>query len=185
MLMNSLLAAAQENNFDTVQLEVITKNSRARSLYDSLGFEPVRTLHVAEGYGNFRSDDYRFQEVKSESIFKFHTNFHKKPLPWQRERVSLESIADRLIGMVALDDNGVQAYALGVFRLDVIRFVDIAYAPQQPTALKALIGEIHRQNPIAAGSIINIGGDDPAWAVLSELGYNPYLSQHEMLLKLT
>ncbi|MEM6282049.1 MAG: GNAT family N-acetyltransferase [Chloroflexota bacterium] len=183
-LMHGLLAAAREIALETVQLEVIMKNTRARSLYDSLGFEAVRTLHVAEGYARFPSEDYRFQEVRAENVFKFFDAFHTTPLPWQRERVSIESLANKITGMVALNDDGVQAFALGIFRLDVIRYVDLAHAPGQREALKALVGEIHRQNPVAGGSIINIGEDDPAWSVLLDLGYQPYLSQHEMMLKL-
>lgn len=185
-IMRALLDEARANGIKQVQLEVIRQNVGARALYHKLGFQQVRMLHVAEGIAHPGTDDspYKFQQVQPQGVLRFYDDFHTALNPWQRERPALASMADRLSAMVALADDRVAAYAMGVFRMDVIRFVDLAHAPGQASVLHALVGELHRQHPVASGSIINIGDDDPAWAVLKNMGYTPYLSQFEMTLPL-
>lgn len=185
-IMRALLDAARSNGIRQVSLEVIRQNTGARALYDKLGFRQVRMLHIAEGFPGNMPDEgaYKFQQVRPADALRFYDTFHTVPNPWQRERVALAQMTDRLSAMVALAADRVAAYAMGVFRMEVIRFVDLAHAPGQAGALRALVGELHRQHAVAAGSIINIGDDDPAWAVLSGMGYLPLLSQYEMTLDL-
>lgn len=183
-VMEALLGAGRDGGAQHVQLEVIRQNTAARALYDSLGFRQARVLHVAEGFARARVPGYKFQQVSVTDALRFFERFRAAPNPWQRERVALERLAPNLSAWVAIEQDTIQAYALGVFRVDVIRYVDVACAPGQGRALRALVGELHRQNPLAAGSIINIAEDDPAWAVLFTLGYKPYLSQFEMTLAL-
>lgn len=185
-LMHSLLDAARTLNLKTVQLEVITQNTAAHKLYLSLGFTEKRLLHIMEGRTDHKpdSDTYRFQKVAGVDVLPFYPRFHPVPNPWQRDYPLLQKIAPNLSAFITVDNSGVLAYALGVFQAATIRYVDLAHAPGQAAALKALVAYLHQQYPLANGSIINVGEDDPAWAVLAAMSYTSVLSQHEMTLKL-
>lgn len=184
-IMGALLDEARQRGIEQVQLEVIRQNTRARALYDSLGFQQVRVLHLAEGFTRAKPDpSFKFQRVAGQEALRFYDAFHQQPNPWQRERIAVERLAVTLHAMVAIRHDTVSAYVIGVFQPEVIRFVDIACAPGEEAALQALVCELHRQYPLAAGSIINIADDVPAWTVLAALRYRPYISQYEMVLTL-
>jgi GNAT superfamily N-acetyltransferase len=188
-IMERILANARTTPIQTVQLEVITLNTAARTLYDALGFEEQRVLHVAEGHpptGELspREQEYDIVEMSVREALSYFRAYHRTPVPWQREIPAIQDMAPHLTAYAAMDGNLVAAYVIGVFRPEVIRFVDLAHAPRMATGLRALLRTLHNRYPTASGSIINIGEDDPAWAVLFVLGYRPELSQHEMVLRL-
>ncbi len=183
-LMEALLNAAREKGVQHVQLEVIRQNAGALALYESLGFGKRRVLHVVEGQPLPERGRVKLQAVTVDAALQFYDAFHPVSNPWQRERVTIERLGPRLTARVALEVDTVVAYAIGVFRVDVMRFVDLGCAPGADDVLRALVLELHRQNPLTAGSIINLPEDAPAWPVLANLGYMPYLSQYEMTLAL-
>lgn len=186
-MMDWLLARARERRLAQVQLEVITQNTAAYELYRSLNFEMQRVLYVAEGrpYTTVAADTrFTYQSAPVDEVIGYYTAFHPVRNPWQRELGAIQVLASGLQGIVAHENGVVAAYALGVFRHDVIRFVDLAHTPGKASALRGLVMDLHQQFPAATGGIINVGENDPAWAVLFVSGYQPYLSQYEMVLRL-
>jgi ribosomal protein S18 acetylase RimI-like enzyme len=186
-IMDYVMARATADGIKRVRLEVITANERARALYDSLGFQQLRLLHIAEGrsQGITPSDAFTYKGVSAKTVLAYNPLFHIHELPWQRSPRALAAIAVRLQGYVAVQNDEVLAYALGVFQTHGIRLVDLAQHPtakQGASALRGLLAHLHGQFPLAQGSIINIAENDPAWAVLYVLGYQPYMSQHEMAI---
>lgn len=184
-IMDDVLARARADGIQRLRLEVITANERARALYDSLNFQPVRLLHIAEGRSQVKnvSDAFVYRGAAAREVLTYNPTFHVRELPWQRSLQALRAMAVQLQGYVALYEGEVLAYALGVFQVHGIRLVDLAHNPQArqgASALRGLLGYLHQRYPQAQGSIINIAENDPAWAVLYVLGYQPYLSQHEM-----
>ncbi len=184
-IMHILLDAAHQHHVDRVQLEVIQQNTPAIRLYDSLGFQRQRALHVAEGLIKPPAGQHTTQHIPPDELLQYYDRFHTVPNPWQRQKTTLLRMLQLLTGVAALSDKGdVIAYALGVFGGDIVRFVDLASLPGRNDALRSLVSTLHHRHPAAIGSIINITADDPAWAVLSGLGYHTTLSQHEMTLTL-
>ncbi len=183
-LMDALIASARSNGVQQLQLEVIQQNKGALALYETLGFKRRRVLHVAEGKPTPRRTPVKLQAVPVEAALKFFDAFHPVTNPWQRERIAIERLSPRLTAVVAIEVDTVVAYAIGVFRVDVVRFVDLGCKPDAVDVLRSLVLELHRQHPLTPGSIINLPEDDPAWNILAALGYMPYLSQYEMILPL-
>lgn len=187
-LMQALLANARQIGVQEVMLECITQNAAAYALYNQLGFETLRRLHVAEGRPTLEGAPagYAVHMLAFDEVLPYYDSFHSKPNPWQRSQPALSFIAPYLSCYVALNSAGaVRAYVMGIFLQDAIRLVDLAHAPGDPAALRAILHMLHTRTPDALGSIINIAEDDPAWAVLFLLGYKPFLSQYEMRLRLT
>lgn len=184
-IMESLLESAQQSGIQDVQLEVIDKNDRAYALYRSLGFKDHRTLHVAEGRNHHWPEiNVTIKPVSVESALAYYDAFHPVSNPWQRELAVLRALQVVLRAFAATENGRIVAYALGVFRDDAVRYVDLAGDDHSKGAIHALVQYLHRQHPYAIGSIINIAAEDRAWAVLSNAGYQSVLKQTEMRLKL-
>ncbi|MEO0562470.1 MAG: GNAT family N-acetyltransferase [Chloroflexota bacterium] len=188
-IMVYVIDRAREAGIAHVQLEVITANRRAHALYDSLGFEPSRLLHVAEGIPNTRlvPRGYSYQRMEVANALPYQNEFHTTELPWQRSQKAVRAMASQLEAFGAYRDGELLAYTIGVFRMGVIRYVDLAHSQQHGEgheALRGLVLYLHSRFPAVQGGIINIPEKDPAWSVLSVLGYTPHLSQMEMTLAL-
>lgn len=184
-IMNQLISNARKLNVKQIQLEVIAENTIARNLYKDLGFKAGRMLYVAEGHPRTSlTEEFTYQITTVDEALSFYDAFHPIPNPWQREREALNFMAPHLQAYVTLDADKVVAYVLGVFRPDVIRFVDLAHTQKAGNALRGLVLYLHNRFPLTGGGIINISEDDPAWPVLFVMGYKPYLKQYEMTLQL-
>jgi ribosomal protein S18 acetylase RimI-like enzyme len=194
-IMDYVLDTARKDGIKRVELEVITLNAKAKALYDSLNFQQVRLLHVAEGRPYIPDPpDTMIRETPVLDALAYHDSFHPRPVPWQRSLKAMRAMASQLDAYVVLRGHEVLAYGVGVFRSDAIRFVDLGHAPNDERiqgvgvspaeALNGLVKTLHHRYPSAIGSIINISETDPAWSILAALDYKPHLSQYEMALEL-
>ena len=87
-------------------------------------------------------------------------------------------------GWAAWRDGVMVAYVLGLSRPTAINLLDVAFAPGEKHALAALIETIHTEQPEAPAQFVNLAAEDPAWPVLSKLGYMETMAQSEMWLTL-
>lgn len=163
-LMCALHEEARRRGVERVWLEVIVENSGARTLYEKLGYEPVQdvevwTLPAADG-------GHAAREVPPGEAKARLPERHE---PWQRADGTL-SHYDDLRGLVTED---------GAMLFCVRSSAQLQqYAGEPEPLLRALrtFGDVY---------VLNLPADDPASAVLHELGGSVVLRQHEMLLQLS
>lgn len=179
-IMLALLEAVRNRGVSTVYLEVIQGNTKAYHLYLHLGFKVIRQLLIIEGQKIAPlANQLNVRAVPAAEALHYFA-LHAAPNPWQRDRPSLHYYADSMDGRVVRRDNHIVGYAVGWFRQDRIRWMDIV--GQDETILRALIATVHQDAPDASAGMINLPADDPAWAVFESFGYKTTMIQFEMQL---
>ena len=161
-LMRALHDEAREHGVRRVWLEVIVENSGAFALYEKLGYEPVQDVEVwtlpgAEG-------EHAGREVP---VAEAKARLPERHEPWQRADGTLGNYDD-VRGLVT--DSGAMLFCVrSSAQLQ-------RYAGDPEPLLQALrtFGDVY---------ILNLPADDPAAAVLRELGGSVTVRQHEMLLE--
>jgi GNAT superfamily N-acetyltransferase len=163
-LMRALDEEARGRGVERVWLEVIVENTGARTLYEKLGYGQMQdvevwTLPASEG-------DHAGREVPAAEAKAQLPERHE---PWQRADGTL-SHYDDLRGLVT-DDGAMLFCVRSSAQLQ-------RYAGEPEPLLGALrtFGDVY---------VLNLPADDPAAAVLDELGGSVVLRQHEMLLELS
>lgn len=180
-VMAHLLATAGQQQFDTVQLEVIERNTPAYKLYESLGFEVARRLLIVHCHisPEFEDESIVVRPVKLDEALDYYHQFHTSMNPWQRELDSLRHVTD-LDAWVAWQDETPLGYVVGKITDPMIHIADIA--GESEDALWALIAHIFAQAPAEIpASMVNIGEDDPAWPILNDMGFEESFAQLEMV----
>jgi GNAT superfamily N-acetyltransferase len=161
-LMRALHDEARERGLRRVWLEVIVENSGAFALYEKLGYELVQDVEVwtlpgAEG-------GHTGREVPAAEAKARLPERHE---PWQRADGTLANYDD-VRGLIT--DTGAMLFCVrSSAQLQ-------QYAGDPDLLLQALrtFGDVY---------ILNLPADDPAAAVLRELGGSVRVRQHEMLLE--
>jgi ribosomal protein S18 acetylase RimI-like enzyme len=162
-LMRGLHEQARQRGVRRVWLEVIVENTGALALYEKLGYELVQdvevwTLPAAEG-------EHAAHEVPAAEAKAQLPERHE---PWQRADGTL-SHYDDVRGLVT--DGGAMLFCVrSTAQLQ-------QYAGEPEPLLQAL-------RTFGDGYVLNLPADDPAAAVLRELGGSVVVRQHEMLLEL-
>jgi len=162
-LMLALHEQARERGVRRIWLEVIVGNIGAVALYEKLGYEYVQdvevwTLPAAEG--ELEAREVPPQEAKA--------RIPERHEPWQRADGTLANYDD-VRGLVT--DSGAMLFCVrSTAQLQ-------QYAGEPEPLLRAL-------RTFKDVSVLNLPADDPAAAVLRELGGTVTVRQHEMLLEL-
>lgn len=183
-LMLEVMEAARQNGIRDLQLEVITNNERAYNLYLSLGFTVTRRLLIVERQPAPMSSggSLPVSVVTLDEALRHYDAFHTAENPWQRQLVSLQ--ANPGYEARAARRERLAAYATGIFNERYIALTDLAAEAGDAEALRSLVMALHHEQPEAKGRLVNLAEDDPAWAVLSSLGYAETMAQWEMSLQL-
>lgn len=183
ILMQEIIAIAQDDGLESIQLEVIEGNVPAYSLYLNLGFRTLRKLLIVE------QDEVPplvegiiVRSTSAAYALRFHDQFHARPTPWQRHLSALRTLAIHMDGWTATREGQVLAYAVAWPSESQLRFMDMAFLPGETEAMKAVVAAAQQEQPIAR--FVNLAEDDPVWSVLSELGYRHSMSQLQMELSL-
>ena len=161
--MRAVHEEARTRGVQRVWLEVIVENTGAFALYEKLGYELVQdvevwTLPAAEGEHAGR--EVPVSEVKAQ--------LPERREPWQRADGTL-SHYDDVRGLVT--ESGAMLFCVrSSAQLQ-------QYTGEPEPLLRALrtFGDVY---------VLNLPADDPAAAVLRELGGSVTVRQHEMLLEL-
>ena len=163
-LMRAAHEEARSRGVERVWLEVIVENTGAFALYEKLGYELVQdvevwTLPAAEG-------EHAGREVPRAEAKAQLPERHE---PWQRADGTLAHYDD-VRGLVTDTRRDALLRALVSAQLQ-------QYAGEPEPLLRALrtFGDVY---------VLNLPADDPAAAVLRELGGSVSVRQHEMLLEL-
>lgn len=183
-LMQHLLKSAQEAQVETVQLEVLTENTPAISLYHSFGFETKRDLSVVRCQANelrclAKMQQLEVTHLKSRELLPILKSASTCNKPWQRQ--GEPSIRAR--GLVAYRGTGqVQGGCLYHGDQRTVGILDL-FASEPMVTRHLLIGLADR-HPKAEITYINIASDDPQLTMFKQSGFTEVLSQHEMVLTL-
>lgn len=162
-LMRAVHEEARSLGVERVWLEVFDTNVGARTLYEKLGYEPVQDVEVwtlpgAEG-------EHMGREVPAAEAKAQLPERHE---PWQRADGTLAHYDD-VRGL--LTNSGAMLFCVrSTAQLQ-------QYAGEPEPLLRALrtFGDVY---------VLNLPAEDPAAAVLRELGGCVVVRQHEMLLRL-
>jgi GNAT superfamily N-acetyltransferase len=162
-LMRAVHEEARSRRVERVWLEVIVENTGALTLYEKLGYELVQdvevwTLPAAEG-------EHAGRVV---SVSEVKAQLPERHEPWQRADGTLSHY----------DDVRGFATETGAMLFCVRSSVQLQqYTGEPAPLLRALrtFGDLY---------VLNLPADDPAAAVLRELGGLVTVRQHEMLLEL-
>ena len=161
--MRALHEEARQHGVERVWLEVIVENTAARTLYEKLGYEPCRTSRS----GRCRQPRATTWDARS-PLPRRRLALPERHEPWQRADGTL-SHYDDVRGLVT-DDGAMLFCVRSSAQLQ-------QYTGEPEPLLRALrtFGDVY---------VLNLPADDPAAAVLRELGGSVVLRQHEMLLDL-
>jgi hypothetical protein len=169
-----------------VDLEVITQNVPAYTLYQDMGFQKLRTLGILDRAAH-PVDVPAGYSVKADaprSALDYFEKWHDVPNPWQRSKTAIEYlIPNAMEGRYVYRDEQLLGYALGWFNKERVQFMDIAIDPSDPQRREtahALIATILNEKPRASSGMINVGEDDMILQVLQDLGFRQSMRQYEM-----
>lgn len=200
-LMEAVHAAARERGIIQIQLEVLTPNENAKRLYEKLGYQVTRRLLIVEAPAPASEDDGAdanpvsvsggvtrrvaptYHNITCTDALAHYDAFHPIANPWQRESASLRHLPDDTPAFMVTVNGAAAAYAIIRVTAQALQFVDLACAPGQADALRALVAHVWRQHPLAA-RLVNLDAQDTAWGVLESLGFRETLAQWEMVLQL-
>lgn len=84
-LMNYAKKLAKEENCDEIRLEVITTNTKAKKLYESLGFTELNKLAISEisTIPELTNSDFTFNKIDKNEIIDIENNL----IPWQNRLI--------------------------------------------------------------------------------------------------
>jgi GNAT superfamily N-acetyltransferase len=162
-LMYAVHEEARSRGVERVWLEVIVENTGALALYQKLGYElmqdvEVWTLPPAEG-------EHAGREVP---VSEVQAQLPERHEPWQRADGTLAHYDD-VRGLVT--DTGAMLFCVR----------SSAQLQQYTGEPEPLLGALRTFGDVY---VLNLPADDPAAAVLPELGGSVTIRQHEMLVEL-
>lgn len=172
-----------------LRLEVLTQNTRALPLYESLGFVKLRDLLVlSQTYmAPLHETQYaECPEIDVDTALEHFGNFHHIRASWQREQRSLQHRAQRLSALGYIHQDTVLGYVLYEPRADVFAIADIAVshgAPDREQIATRLLQAVQYRLPGAVGYTINIPAEDPLVEVFFSLHYQVWHQQFEMIYR--
>ncbi|HOA22642.1 MAG TPA: GNAT family N-acetyltransferase [Aggregatilineales bacterium] len=191
LLMNALIEAGRELGLESIQLEVITQNEPARRLYDSLGFETLRELHVlvcreptTQLSANQIAPEVRISAEPPARLLPHLAMLPAARRPWQRELEAHRAALSGLRGLAARTRLG-EVVGVCLYRSDSLRHDIVDLAATSPRVGLATAVHLLRQSPGATFTYLNVAEDDPLLPDLLQIGFQTSLSQYEMLLPLT
>lgn len=182
-MMQHLITQARAQGLHTLQLEVITQNEGAYHLYEGLGFETRRTLHVmvcSLHQANGRAAPLSVGKIPAARAVEAYAHLPHPEPPWQRE---LEHVPPRLLRTLAATHNdavtGLLAYVDETLGLSLQ-----ALAATTPEAGACLLNALFDRNYGAKVTYLNVPTDDPMLPMLRASGFTTTITQYEMLLTL-
>ncbi len=183
-VMADLLDNARGLGLETVQLEVIEDNIAARTLYESIGFRVQRRLLVigCEDLPPAPEPSVAVRQSAAATVLRYYDSFHPVANPWQRQRESLQYVAQGIHAWTQDESGQLLAYTIGYEWDEVLNLLDVAFRPGREQAFSALMATLHHRFPNAICRLVNLGEDDPAWPLLQALGYEEKLAQYEMMI---
>ena len=188
-LMHALIAAAESLGLAQLQLEVITQNTGALQLYQTLGFETVRRLlvlnrkadtpaPVGRGAGGLR-----FGPIRPAAVLNALANLPAPERPWQRQHAATGEIPAGAAA-AAYEPGKTAPAAVCLHRGSNAHRELLDIAAQSPAIGAALLHHVLASHAEAAFSYLNVAENDPLLPALQEAGFSEMIDQYEMIRNL-
>jgi hypothetical protein len=179
-LMRALLDSAREAGVERVQLEVLEPNTRARALYEKLGFRTFRRLEVWQWDRPGAPGDSTLAACDPREARRRIAASRRAPEPWQREDATIDRLDVSTPALRALHSAGGDA----VYRVTEGRASVLQLAAADERAAGALLDAIGSRAGVTVLRYLNVPEDEPAAAALRARGATMSAAQFEMALGL-
>jgi ribosomal protein S18 acetylase RimI-like enzyme len=190
-VMLGLIDQARGNGVRRVQLEVITRNEAAHTLYRSLGFQDRRRLLIlftgksVNGVPHPPADPaLTVAEESPAELLEAIGGLIGQELPWQHDLASIEDIVTQVDGLAARDNLGGLAGAC-LWSGDGSQAGVLSLTGRSPQIGAELLAALRERLPEARLAYLNVPDDDPMLPALLEAGFAETLTQSEMTLDLS
>ncbi|MCI0711800.1 MAG: GNAT family N-acetyltransferase [Chloroflexi bacterium] len=189
VILKSLIENAQQLSLKYLTLEVITQNVGAFDLYQTMGFEKLRTLVIFDrGVMDVSTrvpGEFSVVRGKADDVLQYYDQFHEVENPWQRQKNSLECLMESWSTRLLTSDGSVVGYVGGWFGPERVQVWDAGISPDidnREEAAQALLASVLQEFPKATSGMLNVGEDDIIVQPMQALGYRQTLRQYEMRL---
>jgi len=179
-LMRALLDSAREAGVKRVQLEVLEPNTRARALYEKLGFRTFRRLEVWQWESPGAPGAPPVEAVEPRAARRRIAAARRAPEPWQREDATVDRLDVSTPALRALHTEGGDV----VYRVTDGRASVLQLAAADVRSAGALLAAIRSRPGVTLLRYLNVPDDDPAAAALRAAGATCSAAQFEMALEL-
>ena len=172
-------------NVDNTQLEVLTENKPAIKTYEKIGFEISRKLDCYKGAISIEipNNNYEIKELKLYD-WEIMKSFWDWEPSWQNSITAVENVKDSIISIGIYDHSTLLGYLLFNPKSKRVQQFAIDKKYRKQGLGKQLFGHIASEFG-AEMSLINIDADATGTAqFLAPLGFEKYIMQYEMRLKL-
>lgn len=188
-LMYALIDAAESLGLAQLQLEVITQNTGALQLYQTLGFEIVRRLLVLNRKADTPApvgrgaSGLRFDPMRPAAVLNALATLPAPERPWQRQyAITGEIPAGAAVAAYEPGETAPAAVCLHRGSNAHREILDIA--AQSPEIGAALLHHVLASHAEAVFSYLNVAEDDPLLPALQGAGFGEVIDQHEMIRNL-
>jgi predicted acetyltransferase len=183
-LMRALLESARDAGVRRVQLEVLEPNTRARALYEKLGFRTFRRLEVWQ-WEQLRPAaappaTALVEACDPRSARRRIATTRRAPEPWQREDATIDRLDVSTPALRALRTEGGDV----LYRVTDGRASVLQLAAADERAAGVLLESIRTRAGVSLLRYLNVPDDDPAAAALRAFGATCSAAQFEMALEL-
>ena len=179
-LMRALLDSAREAGVKRVQLEVLEPNTRARALYEKLGFRTFRRLEVWQWDSPAPSPGTDVEACDPRAARHRISAARRAPEPWQREDATIDRLDVSTPALRAVHTSGGDA----IYRVTDGRASVLQMASGDERTAGALLDAIRSRAGVTVLRYLNVPDDDPAIAALRARGAKLTVAQYEMALEL-
>ncbi len=175
LLMQRLIESAKNTGIRDLYLEVLTQNSAAYALYQQLGFQTLRKLHIlnfdalpAEPKLVIQSTDVLLAIERPSPVRN----------PWQSAPETFRHRAATLQSIVAANVEIIYSSSG-----QSVQIMEIICTAENAISAVPLIAHLRLQNPDVPIYMVNLPEDHPAAPPLFQHGAKETMSQYEMLLR--
>ena len=179
-LMRALLDSAREAGVKRVQLEVLEPNTRARSLYEKLGFRTFRRLEVWQWEQPAAPPAVPVEAVDPRAARRRIAATRRATEPWQREDATVDRLDVSTPALRALHTDGGDV----VYRVTEGRASVLQLAAASERAAGTLLAAIRSRPGVSMLRYLNVPDDDVAATALRAAGATCSAAQFEMALEL-
>ena len=179
-LMRALLDSGRAAGVKRVQLEVLEPNTRARALYEKLGFRTFRRLEVWQWDAPASATGAGVEPCDPRDARQRLKAARRAPDPWQREDATIDRLDVSTPALRAGHTSGGDA----IYRVTDGRASVLQMAAGDERTAGALLDAIRSRAGVSVLRYLNVPDSDPAVAALRARGATLTVAQFEMAIEL-
>jgi len=185
-LMRALLDSGRAAGVKRVQLEVLEPNTRARALYEKLGFRTFRRLEVWQWDAPASATGSSVEACDPRDARQRLKAARRAPDPWQREDATIDrlDVSTPALRAVRTGGGGEGDAGDAIYRVTDGRASVLQMAAGDERTAGALLDAIRSRAGVSVLRYLNVPDNDPAVAALRARGATLTVAQFEMAIEL-